>query len=379
MLRKVCGSNPGYAIQKFSKLITTGLIKNGVSVDVLSVISVSSKSSKKVFWNEDNENEDGVFFWYVPFINLPLLRQVCITVVSFIKTLFWGARDRKDKCLICDALCRSGCIGSLLASKLLGLKSVGIMTDMPGMVTKGVKNKRLKKIITSINLQYFKWFDSMVYMTQQSNDLLNTNNKPYIIMEGSVDYGLLDEVIEKNNNQTRDIVYAGCIHKRHGLDLLVKAFTKLEGEDLRLILFGDGSFVDELDDYIKMDSRIIYRGVVENTVIIKAEVNACLLINPRPSNQDFTLYSFPSKNHEYMVSGTPVATTKLPGIPEEYYPYLFLLEDETIEGYYNSLKTILSKPKEELEEMGRKSKQFVLEKKNNVVQAKRILDLAYSL
>lgn len=78
-----------------------------------------------------------------------------------------------------------------------------------------------------------------------------------------------------------------------------------------------------------------------------------------------------------MVSGTAVATTKLPGLTEEYYPYLYLLEDESVEGYYKSLMEILSKPKKELEEMGKKSKHFILKNKNNIVQAKRILDLAF--
>ena len=377
MLREESGSNPGYAIQKFSKLITTGFIKNSASVEVLSVISVSSKSHKKLFWNEHEEVEEGISFRYVPFVNLPIIRQLSITVNSFFKTLFWGLCDRKNKRLICDALCRSGCIGSLLASKLIGLKSVGIMTDMPGMVTRGVKNERLKRMITSINLRYFKRFTSMVFLTQQSNDILNTDKKPYIIMEGSVDYLMNNDVIERSHVETRNIVYAGNLHKKHGLELLVKAFTKLEGDDLRLILFGDGPFVDELDKYTKADKRIVYKGVVENAVILKAEVDACLLINPRPSDQEFTLYSFPSKNLEYMVSGTPVATTKLPGIPEDHYPYLYLLEDESVDGFYNSLKEILSKPKEELEEMGKRTKQFVLENKNNIVQAKRILDLAF--
>ena len=378
-LREVDGSNPGYAIQKFSRLLVKGFMNNGASTDVLSVISVSSSGNKKKLWAERSEIEDDIHFLYLPFINMPIIRQICLTINSFIKTLIWGIKDRTNKRLVCDALCRSGCIGSLLASKVIGLKSVGIMTDMPGMVTKGVKNKGLKKIIANINLGYLKWFSSMVFMTQQSNDLLNTHNKPYIIMEGSVDAELKNRVIDKGNVETRNIVYAGALHKRHGLDLLVQAFTRLEGEDLRLVLYGDGAFTKELEKYIKKDNRIVYKGVVENSVIVKAEAEACLLVNPRPSKQEFTLHSFPSKNHEYMVSGTPVATTKLPGISEEYYPYLYFLEDESVEGYYESLKAILNKPSKELKEMGERAKQFVLEKKNNLVQAKRLLDLAFSL
>ena len=377
MIRKESGENPGYAIQKFSRLITTGFLKNNVSVDILSIIPVSFKTYKKIFWGAAKEKENDLSFFYVPFINLPIIRHICLTISSFIMTFFWGIQDRKNKRLVCDALCRSGCIGSLLASKLIGLKSVGIVTDMPGMIIKRAKNELLHRIIVATNLSYFKWFNSMVYMTQQASDRLNTGNKPYIVMEGSVDYNLSNITVVKTDIKTRNIIYAGALHKRHGLELLVKAFTKLESKDLRLVLYGDGSFVEELDKYIKSDNRIVYKGVVENAIILKAEVDAYLLVNPRPSDQEFTLYSFPSKNLEYMVSGTAVATTKLPGITKEYYPYLYFLEDESVEGYYKSLTDILNKPKEELEEMGKKSKQYILKNKNNIVQAKKILDLAY--
>ncbi|MNY67144.1 hypothetical protein D3C86_2046750 [compost metagenome] len=77
---------------------------------------------------------------------------------------------------------------------------------------------------------------------------------------------------------------------------------------------------------------------------------------------------------EYMASGIPLLTTKLPGMPSEYNDYVYFFEDESVEGMRNTLNTLLSKPKEELKGMGDKGKNFVLNHKSNAIQAKKILD-----
>lgn len=113
----------------------------------------------------------------------------------------------------------------------------------------------------------------------------------------------------------------------------------LPQENFRLKLFGSGPFVEKLKTkYTKKDSRIQYMGVAPNAEVVAAELDASLLVNPRPTHEEFTKYSFPSKNIEYMASGTPLLTTKLPGMPKEYYPYVFLIENESVEGYAKALE-----------------------------------------
>ena len=219
----------------------------------------------------------------------------------------------------------------------------------------------------------------MVYMTKYVAEAIKLPHIPSIVMEGSVDIRLGEHPVNRAKNATRDVVYAGCIHERHGLKILVEAFTKLPLSDARLILFGDGSFCEKLPEYIERDERIEYRGVVPNDVSMEAEEKATLLVNPRPSNQEFTYYSFPSKNHEYMVSGTPVLTTNLPCFPEDYLPYLFLFHEETVDGMLKDLFDTLSLDKTVLEEKGKACRDFVLREKNNVVQSSRILDLIESV
>ena len=112
-----------------------------------------------------------------------------------------------------------------------------------------------------------------------------------------------------------------------------------------------------------------------NDIVIQAELEADLLINPRPTHEEFTRYSFPSKNMEYMATGTPVLTTDLPGMPEEYKQYVYLLKDETEDGVCQALIQIFKEPDKERSEKGKKAKRFVMEKKNNVRQAKKVVDL----
>ncbi len=76
-----------------------------------------------------------------------------------------------------------------------------------------------------------------------------------------------------------------------------------------------------------------------------------------------------------MSVGTPLITTKLPGIPKDHYPYIYFIEDETETGIYNTLKTLLKKSDEELHQFGSLCKDFTLNEKNNIIQTKKIVEM----
>ena len=75
-----------------------------------------------------------------------------------------------------------------------------------------------------------------------------------------------------------------------------------------------------------------------------------------------------------MASGTPVLTTCLPGMPEDHKPYVFLLKEENADGLAEALNEIFSLGEEQLRQFGENAKQYVLKEKNNIVQAKKIID-----
>ena len=208
---------------------------------------------------------------------------------------------------------------------------------------------------------------------------VNPLGKPFLVMEGLVD----SEIIYKENIATtkkakRILLYAGGIYEKYGVKNLIEAFMGLKAEDTELHIYGSGDLEKEMPNYCTLDKRVLYFGEVSNSIVVKRLEDATILINPRPTTEEFTKFSFPSKNMEYMVSGTPLLTTVLPGMPKEYHEYVYLLEDESLEGFRNTIQKILSKSSTELNAFGKKSKDFVLNNKSNVIQAKRIINFLNS-
>ena len=74
------------------------------------------------------------------------------------------------------------------------------------------------------------------------------------------------------------------------------------------------------------------------------------------------------------MSGTPLLSTRLLGIPKDYYEFVYWIDDESKEGIKNILKSILKKSKEELYLFGNQAKEFAVINKSNIVQGRRIVE-----
>lgn len=376
-LHKQTGQDPGFAVQKFNRLLARGLSENGNDVSILSAPPVGRHNSKRFWWGTKVETEDGLVYHYMSFVNLPFIRQLILTIGAYFKVCKLTRKKQADV-VVCDVLNAGLCAAAIKACKNTHTQVVGVMTDMPGLMVRFGKEQKMP-FITRMATKLMEWsfdnYDKFVFLTEAMN-VVNSHNRPYIVMEGLSDTSMAGHQKVLNQNDERIIMYAGGLHERYGLKKLTEAFMRLKDDDLRLDLYGNGPFVEDLQNkYCKEDARIRYKGVAPNQEVVQAELNATLLVNPRPTDEEFTKYSFPSKNIEYMASGTPLLTTKLPGMPEEYYPYIYLIEDESVDGYASALKDVLSHTDEELYQLGGIAKSFVLSKKNYLEQAKRIAKL----
>lgn len=366
-----------YSIQKFNRLVANGFNRNGMSVETLTTIPTSRSIIKDIVINRGKEHENGVTYHYIPALNLPIIKNIFDFIFAFFFTIFWGIKNSKKRAIVYDILNVSVCSGSLLASKIIGIPTIAIVTDMPGLMVSTSSTSIKSKLSTEIIRQYMVSFDRYVFLTEQMNPVINRNRRPYIIMEGLVDISNKEtnNSINYCTSPYRNIIYAGGLYEKYGIKMLLEAFHKLKYEDVTLSIYGTGDMEIEINEYVIMDPRIRYYGSVPNTVILQVEKEAILLVNPRPTHEAFTKYSFPSKNMEYMVSGTPVLTTRLPGMPPEYYPYVYLFDNETVDGYYEKLNELMELPVEKLRKKGTQAREFVLKYKNNIAQSKRILDL----
>jgi hypothetical protein len=158
-------------------------------------------------------------------------------------------------------------------------------------------------------------------------------------------YGIDQEALKRSLLQIENknaIMYAGALFEKFGIKTLLDAFSEISN-NYELWLFGFGDLTDYITEQSKKDNRIKFFGNLPNDIVLDYEKKARLLINPRPLNHEFTKNSFPSKILEYMTSGTPVLTTKLPGIPDDYSDKLFFFDDDTKFSIKNGIINYMNK------------------------------------
>lgn len=371
---KTSGKNPGFAVQKFSRLLVKGLLANGADVVALSNPPIPAGNQRMVSYGK--ETEDGVQYKYIPILNISVLKHLCLFLYTFVYVLFWGVKHRREKAIVCDVLSISVCMGAMLASKINRVRSVGVVTDIYGLMVGNAKGSLISKLACFLNNCYVSSFDRYVLLTSQMNERVNPKRKPHIVMEALCDLSMAEQQVQNEEKASpRTVIYAGGIHERYGLKMLAEAFVKADIPDARLVYYGSGPYVEEFRKLCAEHPNLEYRGVAPNEEIVAEELKATLLVNPRPTTEEFTIYSFPSKNMEYMASGTPLLTTKLPGMPQEYHQYVYLFEEESILGYAETLRKVLSLPTDTLSAKGEQAKKYVLQNKNFVTQAQRVLGL----
>jgi len=361
-------------IQKYHKLMVKGFIANDIPVFAVTSPPINRDNCSKRFVQLRIENNNLLKYYYLLTINIGVVKNLVHFFGSFMITLILIILHKKCV-VICDVLNISSGFGAILASRLMNKKSIGIVTDLPSMMA-----RKPNAAIVKINNFFINQFSSYIFLTEQMNEVLNKKSKPYLIIEGQVDMQMKDTSnLLENKSKIRICHYAGGLQVKYGIELLVKAFLLAEINNCELHLYGSGDYESELIKICQQYKNIKYFGIIDNDLVVKEQIKSTLLINPRPTNESFTKYSFPSKNMEFMVSGTPMLTTKLPGMPRVYNEYIYLIEEETIDGLAKTLKEILGKSNEELHEKGRMAKEFVLRNKSNKIQAARVVKFVNSL
>ncbi len=362
---------PSLAAQKYHRLMTKGLVHSGALVTALSAPPATRETCGRRFLVLKGEKQDGVRLRYLPIVGLPAVKHAVVCAGAFFYALFFLS---KDAFVVCDGLNVAAAGGARAAAKLRGRPCAAIVTDVPNILADGETR------VSCWNTRMLAKFDGYVLLTEAMNPLVNPNGRPYLVAEGQVDAETVPRgTVPETETAEKICLYAGMLHEKYGVLRLAEAFSRVKDENARLVFYGDGDAAERLRLLAAKDPRIECRGVADNETVVREELRAALLINPRPSGEQFTAYSFPSKNLEYMASGTPVLTTRLSGMPREYDDYAYLFDDESVEGMARSLEAALAVPGAERRRFGAAARAFVLEHKSNVAQARRVLAFLRSL
>lgn len=356
---------PAFQAQKYHRLLLEGLAAH-TQVDVIANPPVNRQVLSRGFVRMPREQEGGAVYHNLPAVRNPLIKALVVGFGTFFQVLF---RADRNGAVVVDGLNRVTALAALAAARLRRRPCIGIVTDLPEMLSGSGMSIRLSQFVIRHCTGY-------VFLTQAMNDRLNPDGKPYVILEGHADIamGQVSPSLEEKH-KPRVCLYAGGVSRDYGLAELVEGFRLANLPDTQLHIYGPGDYVPELEQIARQDSRIVYGGMLLSSQVVQREREATLLVNPRPTGEEFVKYSFPSKTMEYMASGTPVLTTDLPGMPPEYHDYVYRIFREDAPGIAQALTQVLCHSDQELLEKGQAARDFVLREKNNVTQAKKILDL----
>lgn len=375
---------PQQQAQKFHFLLSTGLAHHVEGIDFITR-PPSEHTEKRCCFEVELEKIDKLTYHYLPILQTAILRYLVNSFFSFVIALKWSVRTRKqERVIACDILNVSIVIPAILVGKIFRIKTLGIVTDLPESYledcsTLSFFGKFRNRQIRRLNESFIRTFDYYTLLTEQMNDRVNPRKKPHIVMEGIIDDSMrgIDNAFNAKHKE-KVILYAGGLYLKYGIGGLLDAFQMVDDSDARLWLFGDGDAVDKIREIVQQDSRIFYFGIRPNQFIVEEELKSLLLVNPRPTEDEYTKYSFPSKNMEYMVSGTPVVTTKLPGMPPEYLDFVYVFENESVQGMASKLSELLLTDRRQLHAKGMSAKSYVLTNNSSNTQGKRIIDFLYT-
>jgi glycosyltransferase involved in cell wall biosynthesis len=335
----LCGKYLGCSVaaNKMQIGIINGLSKMDNNIDVLSTYPIASFPKEKILINKRQIfilNKKFVKIFSVFFINIFILKQITQILSLSFRIIRWGYLNRgMNKIIITFNAFTEQSIPALMVSKIFNITTISILADLP---IPSVEYNSLKKIASFLNVEItkkaIKKYDGIIVLNQEAHNRYAPKT-PYCLINGGIDlddYINNSKVYDKKNLSKNKIVllFTGALINYNGIILLINAVKKMNNSRIILKIYGDGPLKDYIINEAKNNDKIFYGGKISNYEIRVLQKDADFLINPRPTNDDISQVTFPSKILEYIMSGTPVLSTRINCLVDDYKDFLIFISDQ---------------------------------------------------
>ncbi len=350
-------------------------IHKDMEIECLSVLPVAAfPKDKQVYVKSRKLDFESMFqATAIGFCNLPVIKQIW-QILAMYRAACKAVKSNPVDTVFCFNLFpQIGIPMRWLQRKYRELDSVAILADLP--IDDNTKRTGfsawLRKRFDASTWKSIAACKRFIVLNRHVADTY-AKGKPYIVVDGGID----ETKIEKNNPkkeipQQKNILYCGALTEYNGILNLLEAMKQVKPADLVLDIYGGGYLESEVIKAAALDSRIRYHGHVSNEAALKLQREAWLLINPRVTGDPISQYTFPSKTFEYLLSRTPVLTTRLNGYSEEYEDTMLFMEDSA-QGIARAINSAYEKRYDELLEYAERGYRFVVGKKLWKYQAENV-------
>lgn len=325
------------------------------------------KSYKKI--------KENVEYYEIPYINIPIIKQ--LTQIRGYFSCAGTLVNKEPVLLSMNLYPHIGCAFLKLRRKYK-LKGAAILADLPiddNYDRKGIA-KFLRNFYYGIAAQNIKKCHEFIVLNENAIKEYAEPSSRYLVMEGGVNPEEIekpgDEETKKDNPDKKRIVFSGALTDYSGIADLMEAMKLVADERVVLEIYGAGKLAEKTAQIAAENDNIVFMGKVSNEEMLKIQRKAWLLVNPRPVEDPIARVTFPSKIFEYMISGTPVLTTKLNGFTEEYYDKMFFVDENSPSVLAEKISELAKMDGKELQIKAAEARKFVMEKKNWQCQTEKI-------
>ncbi|WP_203855560.1 glycosyltransferase [Plantactinospora mayteni] len=348
--------------------LVRALIAGGCHVTLLSAMPVSTyPRHPRIRFRGRRFDADGVQGRLLGFLNLlgakHATRFLAVLLVGWRATGRWGTQV-----LLIHGIHTPFLWFGVLLAAIRGTLVVPVLTDPPTLVGpgEGRPTRLLRGLDAWLVRAALRRCDGVIALTAALAEDFAPGRR-HLVLEGiysparpeSAGSIRSTSIRSSRRRETYEIAYAGSLTRTYGVDRLVEAVRQIDQPSLRLSIFGRGELEPWIAEQAAADSRIRHPRLLGRDELLHRLASADLLVNPRPVDQDFVRYSFPSKLIEYLSVGVPVVTTRLPGIPGDYRGRVVFAESDTAEGLAAAIRSVLSWRPGEAAEFGVAAAAFI--------------------
>ena len=377
--------NSQVAAQKLELRYIKGLIQAGCRVNSISSFPASTfpLNKKILFGFSFKKLSKSYEVSTAGFINLPgikLITRLFSIVTLLVATLL---REGGRPSVIIYSLHQPYVLAGLISKFIFRCNVYVIVPDLPMFMRTGAQASAFVhgiKKLDSIFLKYgSSFFDGAIFICRGMRLHLPALAKNSLIIDGIVDDPIEEcqlKPLKRSDNfgEKKIILYTGQLVESYGVKLLLGALSNLPN-DYEVWIAGAGELRCEVERAAVKDSRLKYLGLLSPNQVKLAYKSATLLINPRLLDSEFVRFSFPSKLLEYLTSGVPVLSSKLPSMEEDLFKFINFIDELTPAGVANAIQAACSENYSDAISTALNARSYVYESRSANTQVEKLISI----
>lgn len=295
----------------------------------------------------------------VPFINLPVAKQITQIFSVLRAGMKLTRRNRYDYVITFNMFPQVGLPGRWIC-RHFRIPLICILADPPidHLSERQGLSKTLMRAYYAWTSKLLRSCDGVIALNEAAAERY-TPQAWRIVMDGAIDANLVRHPARRSQTVAKHVVFTGALTEYNGIRELIAAMGLVRSRDVILDIYGGGPLAGAARDAARENANINYHGVVGGDHVLTIQSDGFLLINPRRVADPMSQLTFPSKILEYMLSGTPVLTTRLNGFSEEYDGKLYFTHDGTARAIADSIDELARMPDADLRATAARARDFV--------------------